>query len=263
MPTAVGSSNMNGPAAPMVDRYLTVREAREYIFSRIEVLERRQEETHRHMLELRQAFKGMERFIMQHFAREREVERTRGMWTPAAQPPYGHETQPPSMAAAIGGKGYPAYPTGAPVAAGYPYYPQQAQPHPQQQLPIDPTKERERMASAGYLPPQHQPHTAPYPYSYPPPAGVGAPMMMPRTASSENPYARHVTSPSPTNNAFARSPTAAGPTSSSPSSLSHLNAALGALTQSPPPTPAVRSLVKTHNARTHARNARTHATQQI
>jgi hypothetical protein len=114
------------------------------------------------------------------------------------------------------------------------------------------------MVNAGYLPPQqHQPHTAPYPYSYPPPAGVGAPMMMSRTASSENPYARHVTSPSPSNNAFARSPTAAaGPTSSSPSSLSHLNAALGALTQSPPPTPAVRSLIisRTH-ARTHARTA--------
>lgn len=245
MQTAVvAGSNMNGPAAPMVDRFLTVREAREYIFSRIEVLERRQEETHRHMLELRQAFKGMERFIMQHFAREREMaERTRSMWAPAAQPLYGHETQPPSMAAGIGGQGYPAYPTGGPVAAGYPYYPQQAQPHPQQQPPIDPTKERERMVNAGYLPPQqHQPHTAPYPYSYPPPAGVGAPMMMSRTASSENPYARHVTSPSPSNNAFARSPTAAaGPTSSSPSSLSHLNAALGALTQSPPPTPAAPS----------------------
>ncbi|ELR11129.1 helicase associated domain containing protein [Acanthamoeba castellanii str. Neff] len=185
MTAVVAGSNMNGPAAPMVDRFLTVREAREYIFSRIEVLERRQEETHRHMLELRQAFKGMERFIMQHFAREREMaERTRSMWAPAAQPLYGHETQPPSMAAGIGGQGYSAYPTGGPVAAGYPYYPQQAQPHPQQQPPIDPTKERERMVNAGYLPPQqHQPHTAPYPYSYPPPAGAPSP---PVGVSSQN-----------------------------------------------------------------------------
>jgi hypothetical protein len=254
---AAAGNGMNAPMPmPNVDRYLTVREAKEHIFSRIEVLERRQEETHRHMLELRQAFRGIERFIMQHFARERETtERARSAW-PAQQQQHtqhaygGRDAEPPLTAAAAAGKSYPAYPATAPAAPSYPYYMQQQQ-HPTHAhgYPPPPVSdvglERERMsAGAGYLPHHHQPAGSSYPYSYH--LAGGAPMMS-RSTSSENPYARHATSPLPAASAFSRSPAAGAVSttaSSSPSSLSHLNAALGALTRSPtsPRTPTVRSI---------------------
>lgn len=233
-----------GPGHPSQDRYLTVREAKEYIFSRIEGLERRQDELHRHMVELRQAFKGMERFMMQHFSRERETaERLRA---------YGHHSsasgnvwlqhgyrdadpQNPSGSAGgeyIQGKGYPpSYPS-ASAFSGYP-----GSQHSAPDMAVD----RERVANAGYMAhhhaqmasqhPQYHQYSGGYGYAYP---ASSAPQVSAMRAGMENPYPRHVTSPL-SGSTYTRSPT---PSNSTTSPSSHLNSAIGSVTS--PRTPQVQ-----------------------